>query len=186
MKKIENSDFKPGYVVNKIKNNNTVNSKFKKKKHDINEDHSFAYPNGMIPMIAINVAFIVGVSLVFGIGFGSDVKDFNLQWPNALISLGVAHLLLHLLWFVARLDSVALAGFGTLKMKRTLKLDRIRRKMKIYVHDQAIDEVQTHDEFVLYCSERKKYTKKFFYISSSVSLIVFITCTLIGLLIQHL
>ncbi|MGL4950320.1 MAG: hypothetical protein ACRC4M_00540 [Mycoplasma sp.] len=181
MKKIGQSDFKPGYKINKLSSNPQTKKKVKSSK---NEDHSFAYPNGIIPLIAINVLFVIGLSVVFGVGFGIYKDVFKFQWPNSLIAVAACHVLLNLLWVVARLDQVALVGFGTHKMKQKLKLNRIRDKMKIYIHDQAIDEVETHAEFVEFCSERKKYTKKSFYISLVVSGSVFAICLTIALIFQ--
>ncbi|MGL4952097.1 MAG: hypothetical protein ACRC4L_03895 [Mycoplasma sp.] len=184
MKEIGTSDFKPGYKINKLVRNNSLNKQNNKKSEKSEDDLSLAYPNGMIPFILINAFFLIGSSVIFGIGFTTFADSFKFQWPNSVIAIGVSHLLLNLFWFIARLDQVALFGFGTLKFKRKINLARIKEKTKLYSHKQAIDDVETHDEFVAYCAERKKYTKKVFYISMIVSVSIFVLCLLIGLLCQ--
>lgn len=175
------SGFSEGY---KIKNgkNLTLDKKTKK------ELDKYSYPNGIVPFIFITIFYIITISCVLGIGFGNLSNLFSNKsvWTNSVISVTILPVLLNFLWMIGRTGFNDVLSFSLLRFSRFAKISKIREKVEFYVHEPAISEVNTLEDFKIFSKNRKKSATKWFYISFVSYLILFTIILVVCLVIQNI
>lgn len=146
---------------------------------------TLSYPDGKVWTLLLTIVVIIGLSL--SLGLASHHKYFfKTQWYNLVFYVLAATMCFIALAWVARTGFLASLRYGLLKFARLIRLDVLRRKIKYKVIYEAIDDVNSLEEFKEYIKEKNKNTKKTFIITTSVYSGLFLIWTIVMAILNAL
>lgn len=163
--------FKKGYVVNKIKTDNQLNKKFAKVEKKYSNQ---AYPNGLGMLVFLALFYVIFTIVVVAVGFTKHSDIFFYQWYWSTLCASTIYLLLNILWIIGRTGYASSIEYGILKIARIIRARKLIEIIEYRGNEPAVNDVTNLNEYNSYCELRRKYTKKYCYISLCISVIVFL------------